>query len=176
MNYQRDPRWIYRPLGFSTSTIGAYGCTVSVIGNILGKTPVEVNEALKKVNGFANGNLVIWDKISEAFPGTKVKRVNGYNNDEVKANVPNVICEVSGAAIGGTGKHWIQYIGNQKCNDPWTGKTRPTSDFGTPSGYAIIIPPTPSMTDAQKVAKITEIVYSNDNSDTKINRIKDVIK
>lgn len=143
-NYQRDPKWANQILGFGTTqTIGNFGCTISVIGNILGLTPDVVNAKLKAVDGFS-GALVIWDKIAEAFPGTQVHRVWTYNNDDVLANVPNVIIEVPGATIGGTGKHWIQGLGDGKCADPWTGKVRPTSDFtknGAWTGYCIIKPP-----------------------------------
>ncbi len=140
-NNQRDPRWINTKLGFSESTIGMYGCTVSAIGDVLGLTPDVVNEKMKAVNGFSNGNLVIWAKIEEAFPGVKINRVWTYtdaDNQIVKDNVPNVIVEVPATAIGGSGKHWINFIGNQKCKDPWTGTVRPTSDFPGASGYCII--------------------------------------
>jgi len=138
-NNQRDARWANIPVGSGDQTIGQVGCTITVIGDILGLTPPEVNEALKRVNGFSV-NLVIWAKIAEAFPGTTVKRVWSYNNDDVLANVPNVIVEVPATPIGGRGSHWVRYIGNHQLDDPWTGITRPTSDFPSPTGYCVIIP------------------------------------
>lgn len=140
-NNQRDPRWANIPVGSGEQTIGQIGCAISVIGNVLNKTPVEVNDALKAVSGFAQQNLVIWDKIAEAFLGTKVTRVWTYNNDDVLKNIPNVIVEVPAIPIGGRGSHWVQYIGNEQLEDPWTGTIRPTSDFPNPTGYCIIIPP-----------------------------------
>lgn len=139
-NNQRDARWANIPVGFGDQTIGQVGCTISVIGDILGLTPPEVNEALKKVNGFANGNLVIWSKIEEAFPGVQVTRVWTYDNDDVLHNIPNVIVEVPATPIGGRGSHWVRYIGNHQLDDPWTGITRPTSDFPNPTGFCVIIP------------------------------------
>lgn len=146
-NNQRDSRWANIILGWSSQTIGDAGCTISVIGNILGVTPDVVNEKLKAVKGFSdglhagNGNLVIWSAIEKAFPGTKVRRVWAYDNADVLANVPNVIVEAPATPIGGTGSHWTQYIGNKKLRDPWTGKERPTSDFPNPTGYCVITPP-----------------------------------
>jgi len=96
-----------------------------------------VNDRMKAVGGYANGNLVIWDKIKEAFPGIQIRRVWSYDNADVAANVP-VAVEVPGAPIGGTGKHWVVYIGNKKLNDPWGGTVRPTSDFAGPSGYCVV--------------------------------------
>jgi len=137
-NWQQDPRW--KNIFIGDMTLGQVGCTSSVISNIIGITPDIFVQRMKSVNGFL-GNLIIWAKIEEAFPGIKVRRVWTYNNADVLASVPNVIVEVPGQTIGGSGKHWIQALGNGKCNDPWTGKTRPTSDFqkhGEWSGYCVI--------------------------------------
>ena len=141
-NNQRDSQWSNVPVGTGIQTIGQIGCTISVIGDILGLTPIEVNAALNKVQGFAQTNLVIWDKLASAFPGVTVKRVWEYNNDDVLANTPNVIVEVPALPIGGRGSHWVNYIGNHQCKDPWTGLVRPTSDFPNPTGYCVIIPST----------------------------------
>lgn len=137
---QRDPRWANIKLGTSNTTIGNFGCTITAIASILGTTPDVVNDRMKAVNGFASGNLVIWAKISEAFPGTQVHRVWSYNNDDVAANVPNVIVEVDGKPIGGA-RHWLRYLGNQKAMDPWDGKTKATSTYPNPLSYCIIKPP-----------------------------------
>ena len=164
-NWQRDPKWGKIKLGFSNTTIEDFGCTISCLGNIIGVTPDVVNERMKSVNGFANGNLVIWDKIPQAFPGITVKRVWSYNNDDVLAHVPNVLVEVPAKPIGGNGSHWVVFIGNKKLNDPWTGKERPTSDFPNPTGYCIVtgtwkdnsaintqlIPQQPQITDQTKI-------------------------
>lgn len=135
---QRDPRWGNIKLGTSNTYIKDFGCTITCIAMIIGTTPDVVNERMKAVSGFANGNLVIWDKVKEAFPGIQLRRVWSYDNADVLANVPNVLVEVPGAPIGGTGKHWVVYVGNKKLYDPWTGTERPTSDFAGSSGYAVV--------------------------------------
>lgn len=134
---QRDNRWKNIKLGFSDTTIGDYGCTVTALAMILGTTPDVINDRLKTVNGFAQGNLVIWGKLEEAFPGIKIKRVWTYDNEDVKANVPNVLVEVDGKPIGGY-RHWVVFIGAKKLYDPWTGTERPTSDFPNPLSYCVI--------------------------------------
>ena len=182
-NWQRDPRWGNIKLGYSNTYIRDYGCTISAIGNVIGVTPDVVNERMKAVGGFAFGNLVIWDKIPQAFPGIKVRRVWTYDNLDVKANTPNVIVEVPGQAIGGTGKHWVQFIGNLKCNDPWTGRTRPTADFtgfGALTGYCVITGswnsvPTPP-TDDVLVNKIKAVIDSQDSPRIKIAKIREILK
>jgi hypothetical protein len=151
---------------------------------IIGTTPDVVNQRLKAVNGFL-GNLVIWAKIPVAFPGIQVRRVFSYNNDDVKNNVPNVLAEVPSTAIGGTtGKHWVVFIGNQRCNDPWTGLERATSDFTSyypgASGYCVLtgkwtgLPPVP-LTDEQKEQKIREILGQFDTATNHIKKIDGVI-
>lgn len=157
---QRDPRWGNLYLGFSTTYIRDYGCTITCLAMILGTTPDVVNERLKAVKGFS-GNLIIWAKIEEAFPGIKVRRVWAYNNDDVKANVGHVLVEAPATPIGGTGSHWTVYIGNQRLYDPWAGKERPTSDFSNPTGYCVlsgswIKPKPPTLISSDKILAITE--------------------
>ena len=138
---QRNSKWASIPLGFTLdTTIGTHGCTITCIAMILETTPDEVNEKLKVVKGFANGNLVIWAKVAEAFPGIQIHRVWNYNNEDVKVNVPNVIVEVDGKPIGGP-RHWLVYIGNQKALDPWDGKEKSTASYPNPLSYCIIKPP-----------------------------------
>ena len=135
---QRDSRWKNIKLGTSDTTIGGYGCTITCISMILGTTPDVVNERIKTVNGYAEGNLVIWSKLEEAFPGIKIKRVWSYDNTDVLANVPNVLVEVDGKPIGGY-RHWVVYIGNKKLIDPWDGLEGPTSEYPDPKSYCVIL-------------------------------------
>lgn len=139
-NNQRDSRWAHIGLGDGSTTIGASGCTVSVIGDVLNLTPDVVNQHLQAVQGFS-GALIIWAKLEEAFSGLKINRVWTYNNDDVLNQLTqgkHVIVEVPATPIGGTGSHWIEYIGNHQCKDPWTGTVRPTSDFPNPTGYCVL--------------------------------------
>lgn len=82
--WQRNPRWINSKLGYDwsgpRSTIGNYGCVVCSFAWILSVirkqevTPAYVNREMVKVKGFSGstGNLVIWKKAEEAFPGIKI--------------------------------------------------------------------------------------------------------
>lgn len=134
---QRDKRWGSIKLGFSDTTIADYGCTITALSIILGTTPDVTNERLKAVQGYAQGNLVIWAKLEEAFPGIKIKRVWTYDNEDVKKNVPNVLVEVDGKPIGGY-RHWVVYIGNGKMIDPWDGKEKSTASYPSPVSYCVI--------------------------------------
>jgi len=179
---QKDPRWAKIPLGFTTTynplTIEFYGCTVTCLAMIIGTTPDVVNSRLKAVSGFS-GSLVIWAKIPEAFPGVKVRREYAYNNTDVKNNVPNVLVEVPAYPIGGTGKHWVVYVGNQRLNDPWTGLERSTSDFPNPSGYCVLSGkwtglPSPINYDSL-INQIKDIGNGSENSQIRFTKIKDFV-
>lgn len=135
---QRDTRWANEKLGFSDTTIGDYGCTITSIANILDLTPTQVNERLKSVNGFLR-NLVIWGKLPEAFPQIKsATRYWSYDNDIALSNLP-VLVEVSGAKLNNpNGKHWVVFIGNKQMVDPWTGVTKSSGWYGDPTGMTVL--------------------------------------
>jgi hypothetical protein len=178
---QRDSRWGSLNLGFSPTYIKDYGCTITAIAMIIGTTPDVVNERLKAVNGFSYGNLVIWAKIEEAFPGIKARRVWWYDNDDVKASVPNVLVEVPSDAIGAPrGKHWVVFIGNHLCNDPWTGLERPTADFtkfGDPSGYCVLTGKwNQAVGDDVLLNQIKATVDGPDTPKAKIQKIRDLLR
>ncbi len=136
---QRDPRWAKIPLGYTTNTsIGSHGCTITCLAMLAGVTPDYVNERLKKVGGYANGNLVIWTKIPQALPNLIfVRRVKGYNNADVLANLPCLV-EVDFDGSGTTNDmHWVLFIGNKRMNDPWTGREESTGKYPV-RGYSVI--------------------------------------
>jgi hypothetical protein len=60
---QWDGRWANDKLGFSERTIRQAGCAISSAGNIIGWTPRDINEHLKKNGGYVNGNLLVWSKV-----------------------------------------------------------------------------------------------------------------
>jgi hypothetical protein len=102
---------------------------------LLDTTPDVVNNRLIGNNGYLNGNLVIWGKIPDAFPGVTCRREWAYNNTDVKNNVPCIV-QVDGTPIGGT-IHFVVYIGNGQLVDPWDGQVKPTSTY-TAQSYAVI--------------------------------------
>lgn len=137
---QRDPRWKNRKLGFSrTSTIGSDGCLLTDISNMLpvfgyDDNPAQVNEALKSVKAFSGG-LIIWSRVSKAYPNMKfIKLANSYNNSEVAwyvyiKKVPVIVkvnIKLNSKQILG---HWVLFIGDRKMVDPYDGKIKTTSTY-----------------------------------------------
>ena len=138
---QRDPKWANEKLGTSNTSVGNFGCTITALTMLAGLDSVsDTNSRLKGVNGFSNGNLLIWSKIESAIPWLKFKwRGYSYENDPVKTAISQAggcLVEVNGAPIGGS-KHWVLYIGDGKMIDPWDGKEKPTISYSA-TGYATI--------------------------------------
>lgn len=144
---QRDPKWANLKHGTSGMTIGQTGCTISILATMLvhagyNTDPSKLNKLLTDNQGYANGNLVIWQAIQQLFPKvTFVYRHYNYQNDLAKAWINKglmPIIEVGAAPIGGApgGKHWVGFVGDKKSVDPWTGTIKDTSTW-QPTGMAL---------------------------------------
>jgi hypothetical protein len=146
---QRDDRWKNDKHGTSSSTLGQTGCLVTALAMIFkyfglkDTTPKLLNQILTKNKGYANGNLVIWQRVAELTGMKFVKRVNPYSNTDVAWNIyvrkiPVLVEVLAPKGVPG-GKHWVVFLGNQKAIDPWTGTITSTSKY-TAIGYAIYKP------------------------------------
>lgn len=171
---QRDPKWFDLPLGTDSGvTIGFDGCVETCLTALAGMADVsEVNKLMIANGAFVKG-LVWWVKVPLALPNLKFNwRSWTYDNDAVKNWIYNkgfpVIVQVDATPIGGQGDHYVLYIGDQKCMDPWTGTIRPTSDFPNVKGY-ILYEVISQLTIEQK---ITEILQNSDSIDQKVLEIK----
>ena len=137
---QRDDRWKNVKLGFSDYTLGAKGCLVTCLAMLANVTPVEMNDALKAVDGFAvddygQKSLIIWDRVPEAMPslswhGSKVW-------EKIPADMGKVWAEIDSEKISiirvdfypGTPQcdhHFVLGYGRTGVEDmaiidPWTG-------------------------------------------------------
>ena len=142
---QRDIRWKDIKIGNSTSSIGNYGCTLTCLAILAGTTPGVVNAELTKVGGFLV-DRIIWQKINETnlpleFPD--MGRAYAYDNDRVLEAINKnggCLVEVDFDGITSTpnDRHWVLYIGNQRCIDPWTGNEVATSKYPLRKGFCVI--------------------------------------
>lgn len=140
---QRDSRWADVKLGFGATTIGSHGCTITCIGMLADLPPDEVNDRLKKVNGFQK-DLVIWSKIKEAIPWLEFEW-RGYDYDNAKvldaiSKYKGCLVEVDfdGRISTPNDHHWVLYTGNGQLVDPWTGTQKSTGWYSNPTGYSVI--------------------------------------
>lgn len=134
--WQKDLRWKDKPLG-TKSTLGANGCALmceTMAMNALGfyTNPVSNNEWRTKHAGYSNGNLIIWEKAQEQFPGVVYEGMQWWVSDEqIKASIrsgryPIILVDLD-ESTPEENMHWIFGIGLDAQNnilaiDPWTGK------------------------------------------------------
>ncbi len=146
---QRDPAWRHKRLGMPgappqkpRSTIGNFGCVVTPLSMMLTAwsniplNPVTVNDQLVKVHGFTGKgeNLVIWEKVEEAFP--EYCRYEGFKVWEKKPADTVLIDKAvaGGAAVlikvdmsfsrSGVQPHYLLIVGGTAetgymVHDPW---------------------------------------------------------
>lgn len=172
---QRDARWVNIPLGFGTGTIGDFGCTLTALTALAGKNNVAETNDLFKASGAFSYNLVLWSAVPKALKNLKfVYRYYYYDNAKVADYVYNkktpVPVEVDATPIGSPRtSHWVLFLGDQKCLDPWVGQIRSTGDFPIRKGFALydyLQAPVVPLNDTQKVNKTREILNRSDIGDT----------
>lgn len=167
---QRDSRWANIEVGTGGRSIGQVGCTITCLAMIGNTTPDIVNQKLKAVNGYAQGNLVLWTKIKEALPQLQfLTRGYAYDNAVVAKNLPCLV-EVNGAPIGGF-RHWVVFIGNQRLYDPWDGLEKTTGVYQT-TGFAVIKSQVAQIDYDAKLNQIRDIINSEGSSQDRFNKIK----
>jgi hypothetical protein len=140
---QRDPKWA-NDLMAGGGKLKDFGCTITCLSSIstyygLPQTPKTIN---KTDIYYRKTNLVDWFKMLKVLQAKSYKRVRSYNNTEVAFNVyilrKPVLVEVDAGPIGNAGgRHWVVFVGDRKCFDPFTGQITPTSKW-TATGYCLI--------------------------------------
>lgn len=152
---QRNPAWANKKLGFSSSTLGGYGCLMTAFGMLCGKNTDEMNEAFKSHNLFVQQNLAATFDIRKAGAmGVSAPTYLGRWNDPVPEETleqirehlrkPNgyAIFEVDISTRPALQQHFVTGIGVDSngivINDPWYGDTVSLSPrYGRTDGIAI---------------------------------------
>jgi len=91
---QKDARWASEKLGTSPVTIGGYGCLITALASVLryfGKPtdPSIVNKDLMRVDGYLNGNLLVFDVVKKIYPDIVVDWDN-FMSDEQSVSLPKI--------------------------------------------------------------------------------------
>ena len=164
---QRDPRWSSLQLGFgdANSTIGNYGCTLTVLtmlanGHGFNETPATLNNKLKALGpgvGYAGDtrNLMVFTALDAALPGMRyldrvwcdavpapMDRINAAL-DTNKA----VVIQLDQSPAPFFQQHWVLLYaregGDYLIHDPWTWPTENrvsiSRDYGFTGGAEKII-------------------------------------
>lgn len=131
--WQRDPRWKDKPLG-TRGTIGGLGCAMVCTANAmngLGKSinPLALDKWLTENNGYANGNLIIWQALQNLYPDVKWDGMVYQPSDErIKQTIRNgrmpIIVVDYDEGTPAEDMHWVTGIGIDArgrivIHDPW---------------------------------------------------------
>ena len=136
--WQRDPRWKDKPLGTS-GTIGSYGCTMTAETNALNQlgivTNPVVNNAWRTANGgYRNGNLIVWEKVTEQHPniiweGKTWNPTDAQIKQKIADGCPLVMLVDHNEGTPALDEHWVNSIpspvddGAIWIHDPWDNAT-----------------------------------------------------
>ena len=131
---QRDVRWASHPLG-TKSTIGANGCLLTCCAMVCNKfghmeNPLELNDWLTSHGGYLDGNLFLWDKLTELYPDMKFDGfVYSPTTAQIKAAIQAGTLPIMYVDFNDDTPliemHWVLGIGVMDGDviiaDPWTG-------------------------------------------------------
>jgi hypothetical protein len=136
--WQRDPRWKDKPLGTS-GTIGSYGCVMTAETNALNQlgivTNPVANNAWRTANGgYHNGNLIVWEKVSEQHPniiweGKTWNPTDAHIKQKIADGCPLVMLVDHNEGTPALDEHWVNSIpspaddGAIWIHDPWDNST-----------------------------------------------------
>lgn len=137
---QRDPRWAKQRLGtVNGTTIGGEGCLITAIammnaGFDPGATlaPFQIDDLFTTHGGYANGNLVIWNKINQLLPNCSTQgqifcQTTAAPVGDIKAHLDAGHLAVLQVGFGGNANkmHFVLALGYNGddiiFNDPWYG-------------------------------------------------------
>ncbi len=124
--------WANEKIGLTNNLIHARGDQLTLLAEILGNTPSDVNESLKEIQGFRD-DQIIWEMLLVAYPGWSAQVITPYNNDFVLDALSK-----GQFVIVVTDTQSVRYMGGGVCHDPKTGTERLTSDFPNVQSFIVI--------------------------------------
>jgi hypothetical protein len=103
---QRNQKWDKETIGHTNSTIGDYGCFLSCLGMMVGKTPSAVNDILTKANAY-KGDLIDEGAAARALGLSFSGRSTNVNSEP---NWSPTIQEVDYSSKPGIQRHFVLRI------------------------------------------------------------------
>lgn len=158
---QRNEMWKNRPLGTAPgSTIGLHGCLVCSVARMITAvgspiSPWSLNKALVAVDGYADGNLLIWAAVPRVAPRLAYLARKDYAGPYPVADEQGVIdhlrrgghalvrVDADPAYRAGIQEHWLHLdsiipgtrtipYNEWWCYDPWYGELVEIGEFYSP--------------------------------------------
>jgi len=132
---QKDKRWASAQLGPTTCTLGSHGCLVTSVAMACSNlgvklTPKELNERLKKADGFQPQGWLVWNAMPKATAGQLTADFHQKPSHAVmdEALERGAYSVVKYFLIGGI-QHWCVVVGKEGqeflVRDPLRDDTKP---------------------------------------------------
>lgn len=161
---QRDPQWSNDKMGLTKSTLGQKGCLTTCFAMIMELSPKTVNIRFGE-KGVYQHDLIIWKKVPEALNLKLIEIPTNFDNARASEAIKNygfclVEVDFDGIISSQADNHWVLYVGNQLCFDPWDGGIKPTNSYPRVKRMAVYqVPPVttvptptpPQFTDQTKI-------------------------
>lgn len=122
---QRDPRWSFKTIGKSKSTIGAYGCTITCLSMLSDWYGCFKDPAWMAKYITFQVDKVIWSSIANVLCFKFVWRFYKYDEGRI---LPALNGKTTSCLLQVRGNHWV--VGIKKVGsyywiaDPWDGKRK----------------------------------------------------
>ncbi len=136
---QRDPLWINKKLGYSSSnkTIGEWGCLMTCLTMVANRfgysiTPSQFNDAMLRRDGFIQPNLTKWNALNNVYQDIvyegKIDQapdiLNRINASLAQGNPVTIRVDfTSDTPYTENDQHWVLVVGRDgddyRINDPW---------------------------------------------------------
>lgn len=141
---QRNLLWSWIKINNTSSTIGRYGCTLTCIGDMTGRSPKSSHSWLKSLGAFSR-DLILWSRVPKFVhrfyctdKPAPIAEIKAY----LKARKP-VLLLVSFEKNVNKPNHWVLATGYSGdtiyINDPWYGdKSTVAPRYGKTSAIAIL--------------------------------------
>lgn len=195
---QRDPAWFDKTMGQSGQTLGMQGCTLTagcMASYAFGKgmQPSQAVAAMNAIGGFDESGSLSW----LAF--AKVLGLDwGFRYDTTANQAPNHLLYNEADALrhiernaswgfpsicwvdtdhDGKANHWVVYVGDGQCNDPWDGQQKDFSSVFKRLYGVAIFNGTPTLTGGkigQLIGKANEASHRR-NLDLNLSEMMDAI-
>lgn len=159
---QRDKRWGKLKIGKTNLTMDDFGCYVTAVASIDGRTPDVVLDILNRNNCFDGSGLL---------DNEQAAKVLGFESYEKTTKNPLALCIacIDYSPAPGVQTHFVVWLGNGNVMDTWDGKIKANqwavmsyrlfkakdAPEATPEGNKAIIRPT-----LQKEPTLWERIYA----------------
>jgi hypothetical protein len=116
---QTDPRWAKQQIGGSGETLSKVGCTICCVAMVLNHhgvstTPEDLNEALKRADGYTAQGLLKWDSIFRITQGKiRPSYIGPADAEKIDSALKNGHPVIAKVMLRNVIQHWVLIVGKE---------------------------------------------------------------